>query len=246
MTPIFLTDLDDTLFQTMPKVPKGATGLRLMSTLTDGTPSGYATQMQQHFLEWLGGGLLIPVTARGRDVLKRVAIAQAPAICSNGGCILDAAGELDKGWHAHLAEQARRGTPVLDTYRAVTDGLCSTAFRHWSVEENALDLYFVIKSNVQDAEALAELEGQLAGRLPDDWRCHRNGNNLAYLPPWLNKRHAVRYLIAQYRAQTPDRPIIGLGDSVSDVGFMDLCDFAMVPTRTQLWRSVTRGNAWVD
>jgi hypothetical protein len=246
MTPIFLTDLDDTLFQTMPKVPAGASGLRLMSTLADGAPSGYATQMQQHFMGWLGGGLLIPVTARGRDVLARVDIVQAPAICSNGGCVIDAAGDLDAAWHAHLTQQAADGASVLDVYRAVTDGLCPTAFRHWSVEENGLDLYIVIKSNAHDDDALAELEDALAARLPDDWRCHRNGNNLAYLPPWLSKRHAVRYLIDHYRGESPDRPIIGLGDSVSDVGFMDLCDFAMVPTRSQLWGSVARGNAWVD
>jgi hypothetical protein len=246
MRPLVLTDLDDTLFQTMPKCPPGKEGLRQMSSLLDGSPSGFATPMQQHFLGWLRDGTVVPVTARGRDVLARVAIEQAPAICSNGGCIVGDDGEIDRVWHDRLADEARRVDSVADVYRTIADPLCTVSFRHWMVEENGLDLYVVIKSNDHDDQALAVLEQELAPRVPKDWRCHRNGNNLAYLPPWLSKRVAVRYLIDRARAEAPDRPVIGIGDSVSDVGFMDLCDFAVVPTRSQLWAQVVDGNGWVD
>ena len=68
--PIALVDLDDTLFQTVGKCPGGTgEGLRLMSRLVDGSPSGYATQTQQNLLSWLRMGKVIPVTARSRDVL---------------------------------------------------------------------------------------------------------------------------------------------------------------------------------
>lgn len=246
MAPVILTDLDDTLFQTLPKCPPGMDGLLQMSTLQDGSPSGFATPLQQRFLRWLQNGDVIPVTARGREVLARVAIGQAPAICSNGGCILDAGGGLDMDWHDRLSGHARKAVPVEHVYHAVTADLSAERFRHWVVDENGLDLYIVIKSNESDDEALAVLQGELADRLPADWRCHRNGNNLAYLPPWLSKRHAARYLIAAMRAAAPDRPIIGIGDSISDVGFMDLCDFAMAPTRSQLWAQIVDGNGWID
>ena len=246
MTPVILTDLDDTLFQTLPKCPPGIDGLRQMSSLLDGRPSGFATPMQQHFLRWLETGTVIPVTARGRDVLARVDVGQAPAICSNGGCILGDDGAIDRDWHDRLATEARRGAPVEAVYHALTGALCTDRFRHWAVEENGLTLYIVVKSNAQDAGELAVLEQELAPQVPTGWRCHRNGNNLAYLPPWLSKRHAARYLIDQIRAARPDQPIIGIGDSVSDVGFMDLCDFAAVPTRTQLWSHIALGNGWID
>lgn len=246
MAPVILTDLDDTLFQTMPKCPPGASDLRQMSSLMDGSPSGFATKLQQNFLAWLEAGQVIPVTARGRDVLARVNISSSPAICSNGGCILDRDGSLDQVWHGLLEDAARGAEPVLDIYHAMTSELSPVRFRHWSVEENGLDLYIVIKSNERDDDALAELEAELAGRLPAAWRCHRNGNNLAYLPPWLSKRHAARYLIERYRADAPDQPIIGIGDSVSDVGFMDLCDFAVVPTQSQLWTHIAHGSDWID
>jgi hypothetical protein len=245
MNPVVLTDLDDTLFQTMPKCPPGAEGLLQMSSLVDGTPSGFATTMQQRFLRWLEVGAVVPVTARGRDVLARVNIKQAPAICSNGGCILRDDGELDMAWHSELQELSLRFDPVADVYHALTKDLCATRFRHWSVEENGLDLYIVIKSNEGSNDALAALELQLADSLPEKWRCHRNGNNLAYLPPWLGKRQAARYFIEEVRTSDPDRPIIGIGDSISDVGFMDLCDFAAIPTTSQLWAEIALGNNWI-
>ena len=245
MKPVILTDLDDTLFQTAKKCPPEMDGLRLMSTLIDGSPSGYATPAQQHFLSWLQFGQVIPVTARGTDVLARVQISQAPAICSNGGCILAETG-FDRDWHARLEEHASQGDRVADVHATLTAGLPAEEFRHWVVSENGLPVYLVIKSNLQSDQALVDLAVRLDALKPDGWRTHINGNNLAYLPPWLNKRRAAAYLIDKIRAAAPATPVIGVGDSLSDVGFMDLCDFAMTPTRSQFWASATRGNAWID
>jgi len=245
--PIILADLDDTLFQTARKCPGGvADGLRLMSRLNDGSPSGYATARQQNLLNWLHVGQMIPVTARSREALGRVDIAQAPAICGNGGCILLGDGEIDRDWHDHLTTQARDGESVDDVYAGLTAALDPAAFRHWIAAENGMPQFVVIKSNRDGGEVLAEIERDLAQRVPAGWRVHRNDNNLAYLPGWLSKRHAVRYLIGTLRRDAPDAPVIGIGDSVSDVGFMDLCDFAMTPTQSQLWKHVGGDNVWID
>ncbi|ESQ86567.1 hypothetical protein ABAC460_22910 [Asticcacaulis sp. AC460] len=245
--PIILADLDDTLFQTARKCPDGsAEGLRLMSRLADGSPSGYATRRQEHMLSWLRIGQVIPVTARSRDVLARVDIEQAPAICGNGGCIIDADGGIDAAWHDRLLADARKAEAVEEVYAALTDGLDRSAFRHWLAAENGQTQYFYIKSERDHGESLVDVERDLAGRLPAGWRVHRNGNNLAYLPGWLSKRHAVKYLIDRLREAHPDTPVIGMGDSQSDVGFMDLCDFAMTPTQSQLWKSQVRDNVWID
>src|SRR3546814_20999555 len=66
IAPVILTDLDDTLFQTMPKCPPGATDLRQLSSLMAGSASGFATKLQQHFLARLEPGLVVPVTPRAR------------------------------------------------------------------------------------------------------------------------------------------------------------------------------------
>jgi hydroxymethylpyrimidine pyrophosphatase-like HAD family hydrolase len=245
--PLILADLDDSLFQTRPKCgdwPEGE--LRLMSRLADGSPSGYATPPQQALLDWLAQGELVPVTARARDVLARVDIAQAPAICANGGCILTADGEPDPVWHRHLTAEAQAGEAPAALYPVLTDGLSEDAYRHWIVSEDGLDLYLVIKSNSGDVPGLTALAESLRARLPEGWRIHANGNNLAFLPPWLSKRAAVRYLLEQVRAETPGRLVIGIGDSWSDAGFLDLCDMAMIPTAAQLWQHIARGHEWIE
>lgn len=245
--PLILADLDDSLFQTRPKCGDWPEGdLRLMSRLVDGSPSGYATPPQQALLNWLAHGELVPVTARARAVLARVDIAQAPAICANGGCILMADGAPDPVWHARLAAEAQRGTAPAALYPALAEGLDEDAFRHWMVSEDGLDLYLVIKSNHGDVPALTALADTLRPRLPQGWRIHANGNNLAFLPPWLSKRAAVRYFLESVRAETPERLVIGIGDSWSDAGFLDLTDMAMIPTQAQLWQHIARGHDWID
>lgn len=245
--PLILADLDDSLFQTRPKCGDWPEGdLKLMSRLADGSPSGYATPPQQALLGWLAHGELVPVTARARDVLARVDIAQAPAICANGGCILTADGTPDDMWHARLAAEAESGTAPAALYPALIAGLDEDAFRHWMVSEDGLDLYLVIKSNHGDVPALTALADTLRPRLPAGWRIHANGNNLAFLPPWLSKRAAVRYLLESVRAETPGRLVIGIGDSWSDAGFLDLTDMAMIPTQAQLWQHIARGHDWID
>lgn len=245
MKPVFLCDLDDSLFQTLEKCPPPARDLTVMSFLADGSPSGYATPRQRAFLAHLSQGRLIPVTARSTSVLARVNISQAPAICSNGGCVLREDGGADRTWHDQLIGRAQGEHPVEEVYRTMTARLDPREFRHWIVSENELPLYIVIKSNKGSAADLIALAARQEEHLPPTWRRHSNGNNLAYMPGWLNKRHAAAYLIEHLRADAPDTPIIGIGDSVSDVGFMDLCDYAVTPTASQFWRTATHNNDWL-
>jgi len=241
---LILTDLDDTLFQTARKCPRDDGALVAMSTLADGSDSGFASQRQQRLLAWLAAGEVVPVTARSRELLARVKLRQAPAICSNGGCIVGADGQLDQDWHARLVVAAAGVDAVSEIYRLIADRLDGQAFRHWTVVEAGLALYIVVKSNHDDGVALEPVQPRVAALLPADWRIHRNGNNLAILPPWLNKRHAAHYLIERARATDPHRLVVGLGDSYSDVGFMDLCDYAMTPTTSQVWQHLRRENVW--
>ena len=253
---LILTDLDDTLFQTRRKCPDvPAERLATMSTLTDGSASGYATPRQQNLLRWLRqdqvppplcDGTIVPVTARSRQVLHRVNIEQAPAICANGGCIITDDSVPDQEWHAHLQAQARATVDVDEVYRGLIDLVSGEIFRHWTVNEGDLALYIVIKSNVDNGTALDPLHGKITPHLPKGWRLHRNGNNLAFLPPWLNKRSAAKYLIDQRRVDDPDLLVIGLGDSHSDIGFMDVCDYAMTPTGSQIWDHLVATSDWCD
>ena len=244
-----LADLDDTLFQTRRKVAHvPQEDLAVLSRLADGRPSGYATPVQRALLALLEGATLVPVTARSREALARVDVPARPAVCANGGCVLDGSGEPDREWHARLAERAARAEADVGDVFALVDAACAGLdVRRWVVAEGELALYVVAKDNAGEGRALeALLEGPLGSALPGGWRVHLNGNNLALSPPWLGKRDAVAHLLPRLVGDRPDVPVVGLGDSLSDAGFMDLCHYALAPTGSQLWRALATDNPWVS
>jgi predicted mannosyl-3-phosphoglycerate phosphatase (HAD superfamily) len=67
---------------------------------------------------------------------------------------------------------------------------------------------------------------------------HLNGNNLAVLPKIINKESAVSYLINSYKQQHPQLLTFGAGDSNTDAPFMGLCDYALIPKNTQLFKTL--------
>lgn len=246
MRPLFLADLDDTLFTTARKiadVPLDA--CVVASTLADGSPSGYRTPRHQALAALMANGDVVPVTARGRDVLARCDVPQAPAICSNGGVIVRGDGTIDPVWHDGIRQRVGDGAEIATIHNEVAR-IAGGGFRHWTVDESATPLYICFKSNASDEEAVANLtlEVEDAALLPDGWRVHCNGNNLAIMPPWISKRTAVRHVIDRVREKDRHRLVIGVGDSLSDLGFMAECDYAMHPTQSQIGRSVARIHSW--
>lgn len=244
VSPIILADLDDTLFQTLRKVPAGVDPETLTpaSWMSNGSVSGYMTPLQSLFHGWLAQGEVIPVTARNRLVMERTFLKGCGrAVCAHGGLIIDRDGNADRGWTEHLfALDAASSMSVASAYAIVRQVIepYGDLFRDWTVTEEGLDLYVTVKQNHDvdgDPNAvLHEVCRSAALMLPSDWKLHLNGNNAAFMPPWLGKRQAVEHLLAELRAENPGRPVIGFGDSTSDLPFMALCDYMMTPSRSQV------------
>lgn len=238
MRAIALVDLDDTLFQTLGKCPPDvpAEALAPIGYARDGEPLSYATPRQMSFLSWLSDStLLVPVTARSRDALERVRIDWTRAVCAHGGLILDGEGGPDPRWQARMAAEADSYAAELAALsKRIRDEARGAPLRVRVLEEEGLALYVLAKHPEGDAEALAAAIDKVAPEVPAGWTIHRNGNNAAFLPPFLGKQHAVRFLLPELRRQYPDAPVIGIGDSLTDAPFMALCDFAMMPSRSQL------------
>lgn len=246
MKPLFLTDCDDTLFMTARKITDvGLDECQVASTLVDGSASGYRTPRLLDLRSLMETGDVVPVTARSRDVLARCAVPQAPAICSNGGVIVGDDGLVDAEWHAGIVAQVGDGVAIREIHDRAAQ-MAGPGFRHWTVDEDSVPLYIVLKSNDSNEHAVSSLATHIDddGLLPEGWRIHVNGNNLALMPPWISKRAAARHLLKRVRAQTPQRLVIGVGDSVSDLGFMEECDFAMHPTQSQIGRHLAKGHKW--
>lgn len=240
MRAIAFVDLDDTLFQTIrkcpPDVPEHA--LTPLGFARDGAPLSYATPRQVAFIAWLTETtLFVPVTARGLDALRRVRIPFTAAVCAHGGVVLDDEGAPDPAWTAHIAAQAAAHAPMLATLAEAVTRSAATLGTPLSVRilsEGPTGLYVLVKHpNTVDAELHAAVDAMLS-EVPQGWTVHRNGNNVAIMPPFLGKAHAVAHILPRLRARYPDAPTLGIGDSLTDAPYMRLCDFAMTPTGSQL------------
>lgn len=242
---IALVDLDDTLFQTRRKCPAELDPAALTPMAFDaaGAPLGFATPAQAALLRWLEATcLVVPVTARSVDALRRTVLRVDLAVAAHGGAILRG-GALCPAWHAEMAGRTAAVTADLAELEAAaraTAERLGIGVRAWVIGEAGLPLYLVIKHARPegcDPELHAVAEA-LSDAVPAGWTTHVNGNNVALLPPFLGKRAAAAVLAEELRARHPGLPLIGIGDSLTDAPFMALCDFAMTPPRSQLGRAL--------
>jgi hypothetical protein len=233
-----LVDLDDTLFQTLRKCPPDVPAERLLPIGfdRDGAALSYATPRQASFLAWLSEtALLIPVTARSRDALERVRIPWERAICAHGGVILNDRNSPDAAWRSYVEGEARACTASLEALEArVLEEGAGQQVAARILREEGTPLYLLVKHKDGDAAILAETIGRVSREVPPGWTVHSNGNNAAFLPPYLGKHRAVEWLLPELRRRYPDSPILGIGDSLTDAPYMRLCDFAVIPARSQL------------
>jgi hydroxymethylpyrimidine pyrophosphatase-like HAD family hydrolase len=236
---IYLTDLDDTLFRSFHKHPQGD-ALTRVTTATNGH-HGHMNPAQQGLLAALRAtGAVIPVTARSTDAFSRVHLdfGTRRAILANGAVILNAEGIADPDWLAHTAHIGRGAEALLLDMSALIDAELGPAARSWIVEEYGAPVYFCVKMNTtgmedvqSDITAAAEL---LASRFDlSGLQQHANGNNLSFTPTGISKREACRHLIDSIRDGS-GAPLIGIGDSLTDLPFMGLCDFIMTPSGSQI------------
>lgn len=242
ITAIALVDLDDTLFQTRRKCPSDVTEGDLTAMAFDraGAPSSFAVPQQKAMIEWLlASALVVPVTGRSRDALSRVALPHDYAVAAHGGVVLRPGGELCGRWATQMATDARAHSAELERLSARCVALAQDHGGAISVRiigEQDTGLYVVAKHHepALGEPDLHQLARAVGAELCAGWTLHVNGNNVAMLPPFLGKRQAAEFLLNDLRALHPGLPVVGLGDSLTDAPFMQLCDFAMIPSGSQL------------
>lgn len=236
--PIALVDLDDTLFQTLRKCPAeiGQEALIPLGFAVDGSPLSYATPRQMAFLDWLREtAVLVPVTGRSIDALRRVAIDFSAAVCAHGGVILDGERRPDPDWAARMREESASHSETLAALAAsLRRAAAGIPLSVRILREMDFDLYIVVKHPEADETLLNAVVDTVAHEVPPGWTLHRNGNNVAVMPPFLGKANAVAALLPRLRALHGDVPVIGIGDSITDAPFLRLCDHAMMPAGSQL------------
>ena len=240
MHKVLFVDLDDTLFCSDRKHPPTPQCVPL-AFLKDGQPISYASAAQQSMLQLLQQSMeVVPVTARNLNAFSRVRIDfSSAAILNYGGTVLDADGQLDAAW---LERSQRESAATLDALAALESELlahCHSAGLPLSVRtisDHGVAFYIVIKSptgQLQDIDAIAAHCAQLCQQFVG-FRLHRNGNNVALLPPWLDKSHAVAHVKQTLAQRHPEMVTFGMGDSLVDLAFMNECQYMIVPSASQI------------
>lgn len=239
MKPVLFIDLDDTLFHSQRKIVD-ALG-ESVAVDHEGRPASFMTTRQRAFFEWLLRDTeVVATTGRSATAYRRVRLRLAGyAICSHGGLILKPDGQPERRWQERIGAEAsaQRHTlaGLLDTVRSYT-ARAGVDARARTISEGDLDLYLSVKHNREDAGELARLAPALADDLPAGWRICLNDNNLAVLPPFLGKELAVSWFLREIVGNHAF--VLGVGDSLSDLPFMALCDYALTPSSSQLFSSL--------
>jgi hydroxymethylpyrimidine pyrophosphatase-like HAD family hydrolase len=234
-------DLDDTLFSSVRRqlLPGD---LAPAATLENGEIISYSNSKQRFLRDLLTNtGELIPVTARNLSAYRRVLLPfHGLAVLSHGATILNAAGQIDREWQAHLhANVMEFKLELIDLLHRIeaSPGFLAGYFRSWLVYDDEIPVYLVVKDNARNEQRLQSYIRDTFGEWLEahsEFLVHNNGNNVAILAPGIRKENAVAYLMTQTRQQQPDTIFIGVGDSVTDEPFMRLCDFAVLMQGTQL------------
>lgn len=238
MNIIVFMDLDDSIFQTRRKCGP-ETELRVGALGPDGSALSFLRPAQALLFERVfADAVVVPVTARNLDSFRRVTLPfRHGAILNFGGLVLGPDGAVDEDWVEQTRPLCRAARERLHEACSVAGeeiqrlGLCC---RVRLVSDAGLDFYVVCKNRNGHVEELDRVEALFADRFAD-LRIHRNGNNLALLPRFLNKARALPHFLERHLAHTgPDRLLLGLGDSLTDKEFMKLCDYLLLPSGSQL------------
>lgn len=243
--PLFLVDLDDTLFQTKRKMlGRGENTSQVFTAAVDQKfqARSFMNQEQANFVDWLlETATLIPITARGTEEISRVTIPfNSWKITTHGAVVINPAGQYDAKWKEQILFQLEPyQEKILQKQKYLTDAFEQAGIAAWArinYEYDNTAIYLVAKhtdsSKIQELYSIADKVDAELGL--EGFYVHRNDNNIAWIPSCIEKGKAAKFLIEQLRKEYEHTPIIGLGDSLSDYSFLKLCTWLGMPKQGQL------------
>lgn len=239
-------DVDDNMVTTVRTEPEP--GAKPASWDSEGRVCGFLTQKQQAMNGMLAAGAnVVPTTARSH--IKRLDLGfntnasdtsiNGYAILANGGIITGPDGKTIPAWldmvQTNSLADAQR-LHELESLIRIQAEQRNFNVRTSVVKSQDLELYVSVKHNNKNLAELAVLAEVLRAMTPEGWHFHHNANAIFLMPSWLGKDKAVEWFIANV---IPTGALtIGMGDSLTDLPFMNLCDYVLMPRKSQNWNAL--------
>jgi hydroxymethylpyrimidine pyrophosphatase-like HAD family hydrolase len=249
---IFLfLDLDDTLIQAKRDTDFSKESL-VGAVDRDGEVSAYIYRERKDFLDKIIASELfeiIPTTERNFESYSRTIFFQKYqfryAILNFSATTL-IGNKIDLQWKAHIDQQySRLPIKVFEILQLIEKRFSLISHQLKNLPKVSLiDGYYILISFEEFAEKRDEVKkiGEIINsfmmeeKLNSLFYVYKSGNNYGILPTFLNKRYAVQQFIQRHRPFFT----IGMGDNISDLGFMDLTDFSMLPNNSTLHKIMNR------
>jgi hydroxymethylpyrimidine pyrophosphatase-like HAD family hydrolase len=232
---VVFSDLDDTLLQTKPKI-SATSDISIAATDKQGEPLSFFTAPQKKLLQLfeLGNALIIPVTGRNSDALNRVHYSFSTyKITSHGAIVFNEKNQLCQQWITHIEPYLRDNEKQLYRLNKEVETIIHKhhldARTRVIIDQN-IPVYVSIKGALSALNLIKKIQ-----TLPPSFTRHENGRNHALLPAYANKKDAVKYVYHQLSLNENDLTI-ALGDSLSDLPFMNECYYSMTPQKSQIAR----------
>ncbi|MCK5719647.1 MAG: hypothetical protein KAH84_06815 [Thiomargarita sp.] len=229
---LLFIDLDDTLFQTKRKNPNGI--IAATHSAKDGKGS-YMTEAQQLLFELFYDSKkvkIIPTTARNLQQYNNTIISQLPeietAILYFSGMILDRNIEAQP-WQQHIQQAYQQLklpiSKLFNQFEVLVKN--QVQFTLYNVD----NYYITVKAEKNCPRILRnKLFTQFKNLATSEYLVHQNDRAFSLMPNFLDKKYAVNYLVEKYQPTLT----LGMGDSFTDWGFMQQCDFRIIPKNVQL------------
>ncbi len=233
---IVFTDIDDTLIHTGRKLA-GRESAEVGALDKQGEPLSFFTQPQRQLLELLvkSGAMIRPVTGRNKDALGRVLVDfQHYKVVSHGAVVLSEDDQLCPYWLKEIdAELAHWPEQLEQANQSINQAIETMKLDASSkvIVDQEIPAYVSVKGKLEDLEHLkAVTHADTAAFFR-----HENGHNHALLPPYTRKKRAMNHVMNRLGISEADLTI-GVGDSVSDLPFMNACHFSLMPSDSQIVR----------
>lgn len=233
---LVFSDLDDTLFQTRHKC-QGPGPFVPVAYDRENAPLSFQGPRQRRLLALLQHAVWVPVTGRNSDALNRVTGHRFDwcKVTSHGAMRVDAEDRILPDWQPVLETALGLWEPrLVEAMAVINQGLTDYTGRYRTtlVMDHNYPMYLSLKG---EADALDAAQPLIADCWPAEGCVHRNGRNVALLPPFASKKDAVIMLIQRFSEENACLPTtVGLGDSLTDTPFLRECDFALTPRHSQI------------